>query len=104
MGYFQSKEVLHDEDKGLDLRKLKADGFVGASKVIVWWAEDDEDTGPIHGKWVADFFEGETRMFSKPCGHEGACSFYMGEFLEALVKDTEPGRLAWPPKLKTDTE
>jgi hypothetical protein len=83
--YYAAKEVLLDEDEGLDVRKLKADGFQSPGKVLVWWAEDDEDTGPVHGKWVADFFEAEQRVMKKPTGHDGATDWYHAEYLEALL-------------------
>jgi pimeloyl-ACP methyl ester carboxylesterase len=86
--HFMAKEVALDEDKGLDVYKLKEDGFKGPAKVLVWWAEDDEDTGPEHGKWVADFFESEQRVMKKPTGHTGATDWYHVEYLQALVGPT----------------
>merc|ERR1712107_70916 len=97
--YFMSKEVLlndvgPNEDKGLDVRKLKDDGFVGAHKVVVWWAEDDEDTGPVHPPWIIEHLQAESRMFTKAekMGHDGATDVYHEDFLEALVR---PSPNAW---------
>jgi len=95
--YFMAKEVLlndvgANEDKGLDVRKLKDDGFVGPDKVLVWWAEDDTDTGPAHPPWLVKHLGAEERKFTKPCGHDGATDWYHEQFLEALVRDESPAQ------------
>jgi len=95
--YFMAKEVLlndaeANQDKGLDVRKLKDNGFVGPDKVLVWWAEDDTDTGPVHPPWLVEHLKAEERKFTKPCGHDGATEWYHEQFLEALVRDGSPAQ------------
>lgn len=72
---------------GLDIRKIKADGFQGSEKVIVWYGDDDEDCPPAHGKWLAEFFEAETRVLTG-FGHAGAEMAVDAEtFFKRLLRD-----------------
>merc|ERR1712232_596135 len=101
--YFQAKEVLLDEDAGLNVRKLKEDGFVGAEKVLVWWTDNDADTPGSHGKWLAAFFEAEERMLPK-AHHTGACDWDHDQYLEALVRSTQPSATTQAEKVGKSNE
>jgi hypothetical protein len=91
MLYMAAKDVLLDTP-GLDVRKLRTDGFVSMDKVIVWYAEDDLDCPPSHGKWLADHFQAHTRSMRGEGGHEGAAMVVDHEqFIGELVGACDDG-------------
>ncbi len=85
MLYMAGKDILLDVPK-LDVFGLKEDGFKGPDKVVVWYAKDDEDCPPSHGKWLAEHFEGTIRAIEPGFKHIGAAvQVDYKQFLEELV-------------------
>ena len=51
---------------------------------VVWYAKDDEDCPPSHGKWLAERLDAKTRVFDG-FGHVGGCLIDHEQFLHELM-------------------
>ena len=65
---------------GLNPRNVTLSG----ERVVVWYAADDEDCPPSHGKWLAEYFGARTRVF-EGYGHLGGALIDHPEFLRELT-------------------
>jgi len=66
---------------GLDIRSIQHK----EDQVIVWYADDDTDCPPSHGKWLAEHFGGNHNRVLSGYGHLGASSIDNPEFVDVLV-------------------
>ena len=79
--YMMARDVALDLP-GLDPRNVELSG----DRVVVWYAADDEDCPPSHGKWLAEHFGARTRVFDG-YGHIGGAVIDHAGFLEELTRD-----------------
>ena len=86
MLYFSAQDILLDLPD-LKVRGLANRGFKGKEKVLIWYGQDDEESPPSHGKWMAMHFEAECRILNG-FKHIGASAVQDHEtFLERLVTE-----------------
>ena len=78
--YMMARDVALDLP-GLDPRNVPLTG----DRVVVWYAADDEDCPPSHGKWLAEHFGARTRIF-EGYGHIGGAFIDQPAFLEELTR------------------
>ena len=73
-------------DVGLDLPGLDPRNVaLSGNRVVVWYAADDEDCPPSHGKWLAEHFRARTRVF-EGYGHIGGALIDHAGFLAELTR------------------
>ena len=77
--YMMARDVALDLP-GLDPRNVTLSG----DRVVVWYAPDDEDCPPSHGKWLAEHFGARTRVF-EGYGHLGGALIDHPGFLRELT-------------------
>ncbi|MCY4011547.1 MAG: hypothetical protein OXG82_02395 [Gammaproteobacteria bacterium] len=77
--YMMARDVALDLP-GLDPRNVTLSG----DRVVVWYAADDEDCPPSHGKWLAEHFGARTRVF-EGYGHLGGALIDHPGFLRELT-------------------
>ena len=80
MMYMMARDVALDLP-GLDPRNVELSG----DRVVVWYAADDEDCPPSHGKWLAEHFGARTRVFDG-YGHIGGALIDHAGFLKELTR------------------
>ncbi len=80
MMYMMARDVALDLP-GLDPRNVALSG----DRVVVWYAADDEDCPPSHGKWLAEHFRARTRVF-EGYGHIGGALIDHAGFLRELTQ------------------
>ena len=78
--YMMARDVALDLP-GLDPRNVELSG----DRVVVWYAADDEDCPPSHGKWLAEHFRARTRVF-EGYGHIGGALIDHPAFLAELTR------------------
>ncbi len=78
--YMMARDVALDLP-GLDPRNVPLTG----DRVVVWYAADDEDCPPSHGKWLAEHFGARTRVF-EGYGHIGGAFIDHPAFLRELTR------------------
>lgn len=79
MMYMMARDVALDLP-GLDPRNVALSG----DRVVVWYAADDEDCPPSHGKWLAEHFGARTRVF-EGYGHIGGALIDHAGFLREMT-------------------
>ena len=79
MMYMMARDVALDLP-GLDPRNVELAG----DRVVVWYAADDEDCPPSHGKWLAEHFGARTRVF-EGYGHIGGAMIDHAGFIRELT-------------------
>ena len=79
MMYMMARDVALDLP-GLDPRNVELAG----DRVVVWYAADDEDCPPSHGKWLAEHFGAKTRVF-EGYGHIGGAMIDHAGFIRELT-------------------
>lgn len=77
--YMMAKDVALDLP-GLEPRDIELSG----DRVVVWYADDDEDCPPSHGAWLAEHFRAKTRVFDG-YGHIGGAVIDHAKFIEELM-------------------
>ena len=77
--YMMARDVALDLP-GLDPREIALSG----ERVVVWYAADDEDCPPSHGKWLAEHFGARARVF-EGYGHLGGALIDHPGFLRELT-------------------
>jgi len=92
--YVWARDVLTDVP-GLDVLKLKDNGFKGQNKVVIWYGLDDEDCPPEHGKWLAEHLEATTRTIAG-YGHVGVAALVDWDdyYIELTRTTGKPAALA----------
>lgn len=78
--YMMARDVALDLP-GLDPRNVELSG----DRVVVWYAADDEDCPPSHGKWLSEHFGARTRVFAG-YGHIGGALIDHAGFLKELTR------------------
>jgi pimeloyl-ACP methyl ester carboxylesterase len=72
-------------DVALDLPELDRRNIgLSGDRVVVWYADDDEDCPPSHGRWLAKHFQARTRVFDG-YGHAGGAVIDHPRFIEELM-------------------
>ena len=69
-------------DHGFDVRDISKD-----TKMVVWYATDDEDCPPSHGEWLVKHLNAQSRKFTGT-GHVGGSLIDFPAFLDAVMNNS----------------
>lgn len=81
--FFNNIEEHCLQNWGFDPREIP---LRGKARVLVSYAEDDDDSPPDHGRWLGEFFQAEVNLGKGKKHDTFMARFFKGELVEQLIK------------------